>query len=163
VFALESAHAAAAALDVAQNMQKDEAVIVHMSGRGDKDLFITAKHLDAGPWQRFLSEEASLIAGESGALNAEEASAPPAGDVGALGAPEVAAPGTGEIDPSATSEKPTPTDKGNGPLSMAEEPSLSAPTGNRRSSLKPGNGESEPACTTETDSTFAGVSGEGEA
>ena len=66
VFALESAHTAAAALTLAKNMEKDRTVVVHMSGRGDKDLFITAANLDAGPWQQFLSEEASLIGESSG-------------------------------------------------------------------------------------------------
>jgi tryptophan synthase beta chain len=66
VFALESAHAAAAALTIAKTMDKDRTVVVHMSGRGDKDLFITAANLDAGPWQQFLSEEASRIRESSG-------------------------------------------------------------------------------------------------
>lgn len=65
VFALESAHAGAAALDVAATMDAEDSIIVHMSGRGDKDLFITARCIDAGPWQQFLAEEASRVEQEA--------------------------------------------------------------------------------------------------
>ena len=59
VFALESAHGAAEAIRMARELPKDAAVIVNMSGRGDKDLFITAKQLDRERWQEFLAREAS--------------------------------------------------------------------------------------------------------
>ncbi len=58
VFALESAHAAAAALEIVPEMSSDETVVVNMSGRGDKDLFITAPIVQHDKWSDFLSEEA---------------------------------------------------------------------------------------------------------
>jgi tryptophan synthase beta chain len=58
VFALESAHGAAEAIRVARELPSDRAVIVNMSGRGDKDLFITAKRLDETRWKEFLIREA---------------------------------------------------------------------------------------------------------
>ncbi len=58
VFALESAHAGAYALRLARELPRDKAIIVNMSGRGDKDLFISARALDPEPWMRFLTEEA---------------------------------------------------------------------------------------------------------
>ncbi len=59
IFALESAHAAAAALKLAKEMRPDQAIVVNMSGRGDKDLFITAKALDRARWIEFLKSEVS--------------------------------------------------------------------------------------------------------
>jgi tryptophan synthase beta chain len=57
IFALESAHAAAAVCRIAPEYGKDEAIIVNMSGRGDKDLFILAPRLDRDNWLAFLSSE----------------------------------------------------------------------------------------------------------
>jgi tryptophan synthase beta chain len=57
VFALESAHAAAAAMRAAPSLPKDRALVVNMSGRGDKDLFILARALDGKNWKAFLEEE----------------------------------------------------------------------------------------------------------
>jgi tryptophan synthase beta chain len=59
IFALESAHAGAAALKIAARLQHDQAVIVNMSGRGDKDLFITADALAPEEWIQFLEKEVS--------------------------------------------------------------------------------------------------------
>ena len=59
IFALESAHAGAAALELAPRIPKDRALIVHMSGRGDKDLFILAHQLAGQDWKDFLVEEGS--------------------------------------------------------------------------------------------------------
>ena len=42
LFAMESAHAGACAMKIAKELPKDEAVIINMSGRGDKDIFITS-------------------------------------------------------------------------------------------------------------------------
>ena len=50
VFALESAHAAAAAISLARSLRPGKAVVVNMSGRGDKDLFITAPILRPAEW-----------------------------------------------------------------------------------------------------------------
>ena len=58
IFALESAHAGAAALKLAAQLPKGNAVVVNMSGRGDKDLFILADILDRENWRSFLKEEA---------------------------------------------------------------------------------------------------------
>ena len=57
MFALESAHAGAAAIRMAREMRPDEAIVINMSGRGDKDLFITAKALDRDRWLEFLKSE----------------------------------------------------------------------------------------------------------
>jgi len=62
IFALESAHAGAAALKVAAELSPDKAVIVNMSGRGDKDLFITAGALTPKPWREFLQKEVDSYA-----------------------------------------------------------------------------------------------------
>ncbi len=59
IFALESAHAGAAGLKIAEEYSPGEAVIINMSGRGDKDIFITAKALQKDKWFEFLREETS--------------------------------------------------------------------------------------------------------
>jgi len=57
LFALESAHAGAVALAAAARLPKDSAVVVNMSGRGEKDLFITARALTPDAWNQFLTKE----------------------------------------------------------------------------------------------------------
>jgi tryptophan synthase beta chain len=57
IFALESAHAGAAAMRIAAETRRGKAVIVNMSGRGDKDIFITAKAVAPLPWMEFLKRE----------------------------------------------------------------------------------------------------------
>ncbi len=57
MFALEPAHAGAAVRRIAPEYGKDEAVVVNMSGRGDKDLFILAPQLDRDNWLTFLANE----------------------------------------------------------------------------------------------------------
>ncbi|AFG38578.1 tryptophan synthase subunit beta [Spirochaeta africana] len=64
IFALESAHGAAAALKLAPQLPSDTVMVINMSGRGDKDLFITAKELDPRRWREFLLSEASHISRE---------------------------------------------------------------------------------------------------
>ncbi len=59
VFALESAHAAAAAMRLAKEYPADAALVVNMSGRGDKDLFILAHEMDPENWASFLRAEAA--------------------------------------------------------------------------------------------------------
>lgn len=61
LFALESAHAGAAALRLAPGLAKEAVLVINMSGRGDKDLFITAGQLDRDNWRAFLEEEAMRI------------------------------------------------------------------------------------------------------
>jgi len=61
VFALESAHAAAEVVKMAPKMKKDEVIVVNMSGRGDKDLFIAARAIKPEAWKRFLQNEAETL------------------------------------------------------------------------------------------------------
>ncbi|MFW5797607.1 MAG: tryptophan synthase subunit beta [Spirochaetota bacterium] len=58
IFALESAHAAAKALELAADLPPQEAVVINMSGRGDKDIFITAREIHGEEWASFLETEA---------------------------------------------------------------------------------------------------------
>ncbi|TVQ22965.1 MAG: tryptophan synthase subunit beta [Spirochaetaceae bacterium] len=71
VFALESAHGAAEAIRLARELPSDRAVIVNMSGRGDKDLFITARELGGPRWKAFLQSEVDRFA-DSGAIGGAE-------------------------------------------------------------------------------------------
>jgi len=57
LFALESAHAAVYALKAVPKLSKKDLVVITMSGRGDKDIFITAKELYTEEWKKFLKEE----------------------------------------------------------------------------------------------------------
>lgn len=57
IFALESAHGGAQALKLAAASPPDKAVVVNMSGRGDKDIFISAKALQKDSWLAFLQKE----------------------------------------------------------------------------------------------------------
>ncbi len=57
LFALESAHAGAKAIQLAAGLPKNKAVIINMSGRGDKDIFITAKLLSPDKWINFMRNE----------------------------------------------------------------------------------------------------------
>jgi len=58
LFALESAHAGAAALELAPQLSPDRTLIVNMSGRGEKDLFLTAPAFKGEQWRNFLYQEA---------------------------------------------------------------------------------------------------------
>jgi tryptophan synthase beta chain len=55
--ALESAHAVAYALKLASKLPKDNLMVVNISGRGDKDIFITAREFDLKNWIDFLKSE----------------------------------------------------------------------------------------------------------
>jgi len=57
IFALESAHAGAAAIELARKTPKDRAIVVNMSGRGDKDIFITSPVFRPEEWKAFLRAE----------------------------------------------------------------------------------------------------------
>ncbi len=63
LFALESAHGGAAAIRLLPTFPREAVVVVNMSGRGDKDLFITAKELDRERWKEFLLREAASLGG----------------------------------------------------------------------------------------------------
>ncbi|MFW6343905.1 MAG: tryptophan synthase subunit beta [Sediminispirochaetaceae bacterium] len=58
LFALESAHGGWTALEEARKRGPEEVVVVHMSGRGEKDIFISAPHFVPESWSKFLHEEA---------------------------------------------------------------------------------------------------------
>jgi tryptophan synthase beta chain len=70
VFALESAHAAAAVRRLAPEMPADRALVVNMSGRGDKDLFILAAEMDRPAWAEFLEGEARSLDAREGRTEA---------------------------------------------------------------------------------------------
>lgn len=55
--ALESSHAVAYVMKIAPTYPKDKIIVVNLSGRGDKDIFITAKAIDKENWFRFLTQE----------------------------------------------------------------------------------------------------------
>ena len=52
--AMESAHAFAQAFREAPSLPQDEAIIINMSGRGDKDIFTIAQAFRDPSWQRFI-------------------------------------------------------------------------------------------------------------
>ena len=61
LFAMESAHAGAAAMKIAKEIPSDKAIIINMSGRGDKDLFITNPVFRMSEWIQFLMAETERI------------------------------------------------------------------------------------------------------
>ncbi len=62
IFALESAHAGAEAMKLAKELGPGKVLVVNMSGRGDKDIFISAPHLGGESWVSFLAEETARLA-----------------------------------------------------------------------------------------------------
>lgn len=56
--ALESAHAVAEAIKLAPTLGADKIIVVNISGRGDKDVFIVAKALGDKAWLEYLRREA---------------------------------------------------------------------------------------------------------
>jgi tryptophan synthase beta chain len=66
IFALESAHGAAYGLELAASLPPGKNVIINMSGRGDKDIFITAKAIQPGPWADFMEREIGEIRASQG-------------------------------------------------------------------------------------------------
>ncbi len=56
--ALESAHAFAQAFKEAPELSKDDAIIINLSGRGDKDIFTIADALDDDKWKQFICGKA---------------------------------------------------------------------------------------------------------
>jgi len=55
--ALESSHALAEAIKLAPVLGKGKNIVVNVSGRGDKDIFITSSALNQENWFKFLGEE----------------------------------------------------------------------------------------------------------
>lgn len=58
--ALESSHAVAEAIKLAKKLSRNRIIVVNISGRGDKDLFITANKLDNKKWKKYLQEQSEL-------------------------------------------------------------------------------------------------------
>ena len=56
--ALESTHAVAGALREAGKMDRDQIVLINLSGRGDKDIFTIGDALEDENWNRFLMDKA---------------------------------------------------------------------------------------------------------
>jgi tryptophan synthase beta chain len=59
IAALESTHALAGCMKIAPKLPADKNIVVNISGRGDKDIFITASALGDEKWFSFLKEEVS--------------------------------------------------------------------------------------------------------
>ncbi len=57
LFAMESAHAGAEAIKLAPKLPKNKSIIINMSGRGDKDIFITSPVFRPAEWKEFLNAE----------------------------------------------------------------------------------------------------------
>lgn len=57
LFAMESSHAGAQAIKLAPTLSKDDVIIINMSGRGDKDIFITSPIFRPAEWKQFLKSE----------------------------------------------------------------------------------------------------------
>lgn len=57
--ALESAHGFAQAIKEAAKMNKDEVILINMSGRGDKDIFTIADALGDEHWKAFIKNKAT--------------------------------------------------------------------------------------------------------
>lgn len=55
--ALESSHALAACMEIAGGLDKTKNIVVNVSGRGDKDIFIVAGAMKDENWMQFLREE----------------------------------------------------------------------------------------------------------
>jgi len=62
--ALESSHALAEVIKIAPKLPKDKVIVANMSGRGDKDIFITAHALGGDTWVQFLKEEVARYGNE---------------------------------------------------------------------------------------------------
>ncbi len=63
--ALESSHALVEAFKQAGTMPQDKVIVVNISGRGDKDLFITAPCFDREDWLAFLKNEQKRLQAEN--------------------------------------------------------------------------------------------------
>jgi tryptophan synthase beta chain len=61
IAAMESSHALAAAMKIAPELSPDQSIVINVSGRGDKDIFITAPRILGKNWEMFLIEEANRL------------------------------------------------------------------------------------------------------
>lgn len=57
ICALESAHGMVVAIKLAQTLPKDKIIVVNLSGRGDKDIFIVAQALKDKEWKEFIKRK----------------------------------------------------------------------------------------------------------
>ena len=71
LFAMESSHAGAEAIRLAPKLSKDDVIIINMSGRGDKDIFITSPVFRPAEWKQFLSAELDRLNTEKDIHEAE--------------------------------------------------------------------------------------------
>lgn len=71
LFAMESAHAGAEAIKLAPTLPKNKAIIVNMSGRGDKDVFITCPVFRRDEWLAFLHSEIDRLESDTDIHNAK--------------------------------------------------------------------------------------------
>lgn len=71
LFAMESAHAGAEAIKLAPTLPKNKAIIVNMSGRGDKDVFITCPVFRRNEWLSFLHAEIDRLESDTDIHNAK--------------------------------------------------------------------------------------------
>ena len=55
--ALESSHAIAEAIKQAPKLSKEKIIVVNISGRADKDIFIVAAALGDKEWDQFIKEQ----------------------------------------------------------------------------------------------------------
>ncbi|MFC1670333.1 tryptophan synthase subunit beta [Spirochaetota bacterium] len=55
--ALESAHAVAKGIELAKKLNKKQIIVINVSGRGDKDIFLIAEALKDGEWIKFLKSK----------------------------------------------------------------------------------------------------------
>ena len=60
--ALESSHAFVQAFKEAEQLQPSEALLINMSGRGDKDIFTIAHAFDDPSWKKFIREKGAEYA-----------------------------------------------------------------------------------------------------
>lgn len=58
--ALESAHGFVQAFKEASELARDDAIIINMSGRGDKDIFTIAHAFDDPSWKQFIIDRAAM-------------------------------------------------------------------------------------------------------
>ena len=61
--ALESGHALVEAFKLAPKLEKTKTIVVNLSGRGEKDLFIFGKHLSSNSFREFIGRYAEELAG----------------------------------------------------------------------------------------------------
>jgi tryptophan synthase beta chain len=57
IAAMESSHALSAGMKIASGLTSDQIVVINISGRGDKDIFITARAIGNEKWFQFLKDE----------------------------------------------------------------------------------------------------------